>query len=78
MKFQAVQFVREAPKSGLKAHAKWEHGIAKVKAYNEYDIVFIIDKLGNKLAREDVDSYRLKAGPLSYINTEYPACVKDM
>lgn len=71
MKFQAVRFVRKAPLSGMKMDRKWEHGIARVKAYNLCEVEVIIDEYNKLLKPHKLHDYILDNGPLSFINTDY-------
>jgi len=49
--------------------AQWREGIAFLDTFDMCDVDFIVSKTGRKL--EHVYQYKLRSGPLQYIDTEY-------
>lgn len=70
MKVQACKFRRERGTAILKKDVKWEDGIAFVsEGFSGGSVDFIVDANGRKLA--SVYDWRLMAGPMCYLDTEY-------
>jgi len=50
--------------------AKWKEGIAFLQDFDMCDVEFIVSKTGHKLDHSPYQ-YKLRRGPLQYIDTEY-------